>query len=160
MNGDVSGKIKILGMVLLIVLVVGGFAYVFTRTAIVLPEAHAEVHSLEVVVQPEDVKLVPKQVQDFYAYALNGTPPFTFYWEHQIWYNETVHSNRTYFSDTNSSQFAFKTVSKYAIIYCTVTDSEGAVGYDTVIVYDPVAFTISAGVYPGASTYTVWVHEK
>lgn len=153
---DVSGKLKVLFMILVIGLAFFAGAYLLTHTAVQFPEAQAKTDTLNIVVQPEDVKLAPKQVQDFYAYALNGTAPYTFYWEHQLWYSDTEHTNRTYFGNTNSTPFAFKDVTKYAILYCTVTDVEGSVGYDTVIVYDPAAFTISSGIYPGAPSFTVW----
>lgn len=155
MNENVSGKLKLLGMILIIILVVGAFAYVSTHTGVQFPSTQAKLDTLEVVVQPEDVKLAPKEVQDFYAYALNGTSPFTFYWEYQLWYSDDDNTERAYFSNTNSTPFAFKNVTKYAILFCTVTDAEGSKGYDTVIVYDPAAFTISSGFYPGAPSFTV-----
>lgn len=150
---NISRKDKLFALIL----VVSILSSVFTTSFLSVGFANHEPAYLDVKIQPENAKMSPHQTLEFYASVLNGSTPFAFEWQYQLIFNNGTSGNRTQFGVSFSAvNFTLEESCKEIIISVRVTNNFGDFGFDSVTVLDPTAFTISAGIYPGASKCTIW----
>jgi hypothetical protein len=117
-----------------------------------------EQNTLDVkVIHDLPAKISPGQTQTFSVQINNGSGPFLVRWSYSYLYADGNYSN-TFFAGTGLSiPFKLNETCQQVFISATVQDSKGAFGINQIVIEDPEAFTFSSGIYPGASSYTVFV---
>lgn len=106
---------------------------------------HSTPSSLQVEIQPRDIKLYFGETQLFQTIVYNGTAPYNYKW----------FSNGTVIGSGITIEFGFETPCYCTILSVEVTDSLGNFGYDATFVYDPSSPDIYLDDLPIAAEYTI-----
>jgi len=104
---------------------------------------------LDVEISPRDVKLTVGEIGVFHVSIYNGTGPYDCKWQ-----SDGSGGNYTGFGET--IEFSFTEPCNYTILWVTVTDFYGAVGTDSVFVYDPIEIVIEPNSFVTESSYVVF----
>lgn len=132
-NKPLITKRRLVGLlfaiVLITVLVTSGVSYV------VLSNHSSTNLTLDVKIQPRDIKLYVGQTRLFSVVIYNGTSPYEAKW----------YSNGTFIGSGLSVEFGFEEPTDHTILSVTVMDSRGNIGFDSTYVYDPTATYITSG---------------